>query len=194
MEIKEILEKLEKGNDNFMNDKLSHNNEGAARRAELVDGQAPFAIILGCADSRVVPELAFDTGLGELFVARVAGNVANISTIASIEYAVAVLKTKVIVVMGHESCGAVGAAIKGDNLGFNLNILLSHITPAIVAAGEGASVNDVVKKNARLTAIDLANRSEILAQAVKDEDLKIVPAYYHLATGKVEFLKEEELS
>lgn len=194
MEIKEILEKLEKGNDNFMNDKLSHNNEGAARRAELVDGQAPFAIILGCADSRVVPELAFDTGLGELFVARVAGNVANISTIASIEYAVAVLKTKVIVVMGHESCGAVGAAIKGDNLGFNLNILLSHITPAIVAAGEGASVNDVVKKNARLTAIDLANRSEILAQAVKDENLKIVPAYYHLATGKVEFLKEEELS
>ncbi|MCJ8290648.1 MAG: carbonic anhydrase [Flavobacteriales bacterium] len=177
-----------------MNDKLSHNNEGAARRGELVDGQAPFAIILGCADSRVVPELAFDTGLGELFVARVAGNVANISTIASIEYAVAVLKTKVIVVMGHESCGAVGAAIKGDNLGFNLNILLSHITPAIVAAGEGASVNDVVKKNARLTAIDLANRSEILAQAVKDEDLKIVPAYYHLATGKVEFLKEEELS
>ncbi|PHR33589.1 MAG: carbonic anhydrase [Fluviicola sp.] len=194
MEIKEILEKLEKGNDNFMNDNLSHKNEGAARRAELVDGQAPFAIILGCADSRVVPELAFDTGLGELFVARVAGNVANISTIASIEYAVAVLKTKVIVVMGHESCGAVGSAIKGDNLGFNLNILLSHITPAIVAAGEGASVNDVVKKNARLTAIDLANRSEILAQAVKDEDLKIVPAYYHLATGKVEFLKEEELS
>jgi carbonic anhydrase len=141
-----------------------------------------------------VPELAFDTGLGELFVARVAGNVANTSTIASIEYSVHALKTKVIVVMGHESCGAVGAAMKGGDLGYNLNMLLAQLTPALAEANEGASVNDVVKINARLTAKELVNRSNILSDAVKAGDLKIVPAYYHFATGRVEFLKEEVLS
>lgn len=190
MEIKEILEKLKEGNKNFQNDKLGHQKQDKARREELVSGQNPFAIVLSCADSRVVPELAFDTGLGELFVTRVAGNVANTSTIASIEYSVFALKTKVIVVLGHESCGAVGAAMKGGDLGHNLNMLLAHVTPALNAAPEGASVNDVVKINARLTATELVSRSSILAQAVVDGDLAIVPAYYNFASGEVEFLNE----
>lgn len=194
MTIEEIIGKLKEGNEKFVKDDLSHKNEDAARREDLVSGQDPFAIILSCADSRVVPELAFNTGLGELFVARVAGNVANTSTIASIEYSVHVLKTKVIVVMGHESCGAVGAAMKGGDLGYNLNMLLAHVTPALVAAEEGASVNDVVKINARLTAKELENRSDILANAVKAGDLKIVPAYYNFASGRVDFLEEEQLS
>ena len=192
MTIEEILGKLKKGNENFVNDKLSHENEDAARRKDLVDGQDPFAIVLSCADSRVVPELAFDTGLGELFVTRVAGNVANTSTIASIEYSVFALKTKVIVVMGHESCGAVGAAVKGGDLGHNLNMLLAHVTPALEAAPEGASVNDIVKINAQLTAKELISRSSILANAVKSGDLAIVPAYYNFASGKVDFLDQAE--
>jgi len=110
----------------------------------------------------VVPELAFDTGLGELFVVRVAGNVANSSSIASIEYAVAHLGTKLIVVLGHQSCGAVTAAVAGGDNGYNLNHLLSHITPAIAASKEGATVNDVTKKNADLTVGELINRSEII--------------------------------
>ncbi|MDG1330805.1 MAG: carbonic anhydrase [Crocinitomicaceae bacterium] len=190
MTIEEILAKLKEGNEKFTQDKLSHNNQDAARRAELVDGQDPFAIILSCADSRVVPELAFDTGLGELFVARVAGNVANTSTIASIEYSVFALKTKVIVVMGHESCGAVGAAVNGGDLGHNLNMLLAHVTPALAAAPDGASVNDIVKINAKLTVKELIGRSSIIGNAVKDGKLAVVPAYYNFASGKVDFLDE----
>ena len=192
MTIEEILERLEKGNENFMNDKLSHDKQDAARRKELVDGQNPFAIVLSCADSRVVPELAFDTGLGELFVTRVAGNVANTSTIASIEYSVAHLKTKVIVVMGHESCGAVGAAVAGGDNGHNLNMLLAHVTPALSAAPEGASVNDIVKINAQLTVKELINRYSIIENAVIAGDLAVVPAYYNFASGKVDFLDEAQ--
>jgi len=99
------LEKLKAGNKNFVSDKLEGNLQDAARRKSLASGQNPYAIILSCADSRVVPELAFDSGLGEIFVIRVAGNVANTSTTASIEYAVAHLGVKLIVVLGHESCG-----------------------------------------------------------------------------------------
>ena len=186
--IEQIIERLKDGNKKFMEDKLSHEKQDTERRKELVPGQDPFAIILSCADSRVVPELAFDTGLGELFVTRVAGNVANTSTIASIEYSVAHLKTKVIVVMGHESCGAVGAAVAGGDNGHNLNMLLAHVTPALNAAPDGASVNDIVKINAELTAKELINRSSIIANAVKAGELAVVPAYYNFASGKVDFL------
>ncbi len=190
MTIEEILGKLKKGNENFVNDRLSHENIDAGRKNDLVGGQSPFAIVLSCADSRVVPEMAFDTGLGELFVARVAGNVANTSTIASIEYSVAHLKTKVIVVMGHESCGAVGAAVAGGDNGYNLNMLLAHVTPALEAAPDGASVNDIVKINAQLTVKELINRSSIISDAVKAGNLAVVPAYYNFASGKVDFLEE----
>ncbi|PLW93333.1 MAG: carbonic anhydrase, partial [Marinilabiliales bacterium] len=105
--IQKAIKKLEEGNFHFVNDKLKNRNLHAKRRMELVDGQEPWAIILSCADSRVVPELIFDTGIGELFVIRVAGNIANTSTIATIEYAVAHIHTPVIVVLGHENCGAV---------------------------------------------------------------------------------------
>ena len=121
------LAKLKAGNKNFVADKLDGKLQNSSRRGELTGGQNPFAIILSCADSRVVPELAFDSGLGEIFVIRVAGNVANTSSIASIEYAVAHLGVNLIVVLGHESCGAVTAALAGGDNGYNLNHLLSHI-------------------------------------------------------------------
>jgi len=188
MEIQEILDRLKSGNKRFVADTLEGNLQDSLRRNDLTGGQQPYAIILSCADSRVVPELAFDTGLGEIFVIRVAGNVANPSSVASIEYAVAHLKSKVIIVLGHQSCGAVTAAIQGGDNGYNLNHLLSHITPAIAVSSEGTSVNDVVKTNAKLTAKELSGRSSIIREAVESGGLKIVPAYYNLDSGVVDFL------
>lgn len=188
MNIQDTVQRLQDGNTRFIADKLDGKLQDSSRRDALTGGQQPYAIILSCADSRVVPELAFDTGLGELFVVRVAGNIANSSSIASIEYAVAHCGSKVIVVLGHQSCGAVTAAVAGGDNGYNLNHLLSHVTPAIAASGEGATVNEVVKKNAQLTAEELKNRSSIIGNAVASGDVKIIPAYYHLDSGKVEFL------
>jgi carbonic anhydrase len=184
----QILARLQEGNQRFQQDQLEGKLQNNARRVDLTGGQQPFAIILSCADSRVVPELAFDTGLGELFVVRVAGNIANTSSIASMEYAVAHLNTQVIVVLGHESCGAVTAAVHGGDNGYNLNHLLSHVAPAISAAGDDATIADVVKKNAELTAQELITRSPIIGGAVNDGKVRIVPAYYELGSGKVVFL------
>lgn len=188
MTSEEIIDKLKAGNANFVEDKLDGKLQDSSRRSELTSGQAPHTIVLSCADSRVVPELAFDSGLGELFVLRVAGNVANTSTIASIEYAVAHLNTSVIVVMGHQSCGAVTAAAAGGDNGYNLNHLLAHITPAVQKCGADAEVNTIVKENAKLTVGDLKSRSSIISNAIDAGKLKIVPAYYNLDSGKVDFI------
>lgn len=187
--ISEAIERLKLGNERFINDNLKNSKKDTDRRSDIIDGQNPFAIILGCADSRVVPEHIFDTGLGELFVVGVAGNIANTSSIASIEYAVAHLETPVIIVLGHQNCGAVTAALKGGDNGDNLNHLLAHITPAINACSANAEVNDVAKKNVELTVNNLKDRSSIIAGAVNSGKLKIVPAYYQLDSGLVEFLK-----
>ncbi len=184
----EILSRLKSGNERFVKNKLAQNKVESDRRKEVLEGQDPFAIILCCADSRVIPELIFDTGIGELFVVRVAGNIANISTIASIEYAVAHIGTQIVIVLGHQNCGAVTAAVNGDNKGANINYLLSHITPAINAAGKGASIDDIAKKNAVLTAHEICSRSLIIGEADKSGKLDIVPAYYNLETGKVDFI------
>ncbi len=188
MAIDKVIERLKEGNNRFVSDKLEGKLQDAVRRDELTNGQAPKAIILSCADSRVVPELAFDSGLGELFVVRVAGNVANSSSIASIEYAVAHLGSEVIVVLGHQNCGAVTAAIGGGDNGYNLNHLLSHITPAISASEKGAEVNSVVKKNAEINAEELKNRSAIIKNAVDQGKVKIISAYYNLDSGRVDIL------
>ena len=123
-----------------------------------------------------------------MFVIRVAGNVANSSSIASIEYAIAHLKTKLIVVLGHQSCGAVTAAIAGGDSGEHLNHLLSHISPAVQASKSDATVNDVVKVNAELTSKELKTKSAIINNAIDSGDVKIVPAYYNLESGKVDFI------
>ena len=183
----EALDQLKNGNDRFTQDKLEHNHQDSGRRQALSEGQHPFAIILSCADSRVVPELAFDQGLGEIFVVRVAGNVANTSSIASIEYAVANLGVKLIVVMGHESCGAVSAAIGGGDAGPNLNSLISLIEPAVNQSSDKA-VSAVVKENVRINAKALIEKSDIISSAVKENDVKVVTAYYNLESGIVDFL------
>ena len=181
------LERLKDGNNNFVQKKLSKPNQAPLTRASLIDGQDPFAVILTCADSRVVPELIFDTGLGELFVVRVAGNIANHSSIASIEYAVAHLNVGLIVVLGHQNCGAVTAAAKGDGGSDHLDHLLSHIKPAITKSN-GDAIDGIAIENARLTADKLNSDSKIIADAISAGDIKIKPAFYSLETGKVDFL------
>lgn len=181
-----IIERLKAGNKRFVTDAMEGKLRDQARRADLTGGQKPWAIILSCADSRVAPELAFDTGLGELFVLRVAGNIANTDTIASIEYAVANIGSPVIVVLGHQSCGAVTAALAGGDNGYNLNHLLAQITPAVHQC-DSDNVDDVVHLNARLAAKDLVERSRIISKAVADDNLTIVSAFYSLEDGSVSF-------
>lgn len=187
MDAEDIVLRLKEGNARFVADQLEGNLQDEKRRIEVVTGQDPHTVVLSCADSRVVPELAFDAGIGELFVLRVAGNIANTSTIASIEYAVVNLGSKVIVVLGHQSCGAVTAAVKGGDYGYNLNHLLAHMVPALAASGTATSVNDVVKINADMTVKDLTSRSDILRDAANKGKLMIVPAYYSLEDGSVTF-------
>lgn len=187
MNAQESLSRLKEGNERFVNANPTTAVQGDSARDALTGGQEPYAIILSCADSRVVPEQAFDTGLGEIFIIRVAGNVANTSSIASIEYAVAHLGTKLIVVMGHQSCGAVGAAIAGGDAGPNLNKLVSYITPSVEKIGASGSMDAIIKENANHSAATLMSNSQIIADAVNSGDVEIVSAYYSLATGAVEF-------
>ena len=133
------------------------------------------------------PEIAFDTGLGELFTVRVAGNVANTSTIASIEYAVAAIGTPLIVVLGHEACGAVTAAIAGGDQGHNLNHLLAHIEGA-KAEADYREIDPVVRANAIRVGRDLVERSSTIRKAAEAGAVRIVPAYYALHDGSVTFL------
>ena len=188
MKKQEIISRLKEGNQRYIQDQNKGELADSSRRGDLTSGQSPWAIVLSCADSRVVPEMAFDTGLGELFVVRVAGNVANTSSVASIEYAVAHLGTPVIVVMSHQACGAVTAAVAGGDNGYNLNHLLAHITPALNAMGPGAELSQMIKKNAELTCRELSGRSDIIRNAVESGKLTIVPAYYNLDSGTVDFL------
>jgi len=189
MEINEIIKKLKNGNERFVSDKSERKLQNSTHREMLAGGQAPFAVVLGCADSRVVPEIVFDTDLGELFTVRVAGNVASISAIASIEFAVSQLSVKVVLVKGHSGCGAVTAAVEGGDHGANLNKLITHILPAIEQT-PGRNFDEVVKANARINANKLIKRSSIIAEAVKVGQLKIFPTFYHLESGEVEFLTD----
>ena len=186
------LRELKEGNDRYALDHVEHPHEGSQRRVDLSIAQHPFAIVLGCADSRVVPELIFDQGVGDLFVLRVAGNVADDAVIASIEFAVEHLGTRLVVVLGHERCGAVMAAIGHAFSEGKLNSLIKYIEPAVKAGQEANGdcvVSDTVKAHVNLMVKEIESTVPILSHEVKNGNLKIVPAYYRLATGKVEFLE-----
>ena len=175
----ESLDLLKKGNAQYLKDQKHTASKIEAK--ELRKGQWPYAIILSCADSRVVPEDIFCANPGELFTNRVAGNISPPSITASIEYAVAHLSVPLIVVMGHEACGAVGAALdfvqNRGNLGDNLNELVSYIIPAV-----NDPITDdkttAIKANARVSAQGLLRRSEIISAAHASGTLAIVTAYY----------------
>ena len=181
----EALERLKQGNERFRNGM----SDGAGRAGSYLDGladrQTPFAVILSCSDSRVPPEILFDTSLGDLFVVRVAGNVANTSSIASVEYAVAQIGTKLVVVMGHEDCGAVTAAVEGGDAGKNLNRLLEYIEPAIEKPNQ--DITTVARRNALNSADRLLSESEIIRTAIDKHGIRIVTGFFHFSDGAVEF-------
>jgi len=184
------LTRLLEGNQRYMRHKEQHPDQSSARQKELVGGQHPFAVILGCADSRVPPELLFDQGLGDLFVIRVAGNIIDDAILASIEYAVEHLGTKLIVVLGHEQCGAVSAAVEGEETVGHLNALVIAIQPSVSATAKnpGDKLHNCVVENARRVARQLRQSEPVVKEAVERNKLKIVAADYALDTGKVTLL------
>jgi carbonic anhydrase len=197
----EALERLREGNRRFIDD---HTNSEAAtdraRRAAVADGQEPFAIILGCSDSRVPAEIVFDQGLGDLFVIRVAGNIVAPSQVGSVEFAAAQFGTRLVVVLGHSLCGAITATIEQLNRPLpdqsrNLKAIVDRVRPSVEPLLRTDLKNrpddlkrEAVRANIRRSVDHLRHGSEILEGLIAREGLMIVGAEYSLETGKVEFL------
>ena len=186
----QALARLLEGNQRFVRHKEKHPDASMPRRKELQTGQHPMAVILGCADSRVPPELIFDQGLGDLFVVRVAGNVVDDDILGSLEYAVEHLGTKLIMVVGHEKCGAITAALEPGEAGGHLKYLVDAIHPSVeeVSAAPGDKVHNCVVANARRVARQIRESEPVLKEFVEAKGVKVVAADYVLDTGKVTLL------
>ncbi len=181
------LQQLIDGNGRFAGGRMTSFNEDlSVLRARTVDKQEPFAAVLSCADSRVPVELIFDQSIGRIFVTRVAGNIATSAVIGSLEYGTAVLGTKAIMVLGHADCGAVHAAIKGEEVPGQISTLYPYIRPAVDQAGPDLTA--AIKANAKIQAALLRQASPVLAAQLKQNQLKIVAGYYDLSSGKVTLL------
>ncbi|MDH4099136.1 MAG: carbonic anhydrase [Nitrospirota bacterium] len=190
----EALKKLMDGNARYVEGKGKTADLSEVRRQELTKGQKPFAIIVSCSDSRVAPEHLFDQGLGDLFVIRVAGNVVDQDELGSVEYAAEHLGTQLIVVLGHEKCGAVKATIDtGGKADGNIGAIVKKIAPAVAAAKKTAKGDDLlnacVQENAKKTARDLVSKSKILKHLAGEGKVKILVGEYMLSTGKVEMIE-----
>jgi carbonic anhydrase len=195
----EIIGRLKKGNENFASNNLTRRDHSEQRRKAMI-GQYPKAIVLSCVDSRVPVEDVFDLGIGDIFVARVAGNIENADIVGSMEFATAVAGSKVVIVMGHSSCGAVKHAIDNtDAASMEMNALqnlLDEIKPSVNATDKNGEVssknkeflNSVIYNNAKQTVEDIRKRSSKMASLENEGKIKIVAAVYDMATGKVEFL------
>ena len=178
------LQQLIDGNRRFAEDRMTSFAEDLELlKAKTAERQEPFAAVLSCADSRVPVELVFDQSLGHVFVTRVAGNIATSAIIASLEYGVAVLGTKAILVLGHANCGAVKASIEAKAVPGQISALYPYIRPAVDQAG--SNLEAVIKANAKIQAGLLRQSSPILADHLKQNQLKIVAGYYDLSSGKV---------
>jgi carbonic anhydrase len=181
------LQQLIDGNARFAESRLtSFEEDFSILKAKTAEKQEPFAAILSCADSRVPVELIFDQSIGHVFVTRVAGNIATSPMIASLEYGVAVLGTKAIMVLGHANCGAVKASIEAKAVPGQISALYPYIRPAVELAGP--NLEATIKANAKMQAALLRQSSPVLADHIKQNQLKIVAAYYDLASGKVTVL------
>lgn len=186
------LARLKAGNARFVSNPAAALPIDASRRAALVAGQTPFAMILSCADSRVPPEIVFNAGLGDLFVVRAAGHVSDRAVAASLEYGAEQLHAPLLVVMGHESCGAVKAALEakpGSSLGPNLDYLIKAIVPAVrrTAASDQSRIKAAILANVEESINDLLDGSAILHRLAESGQLTVVGAYYELSTGRVHF-------
>ncbi len=185
------LARLTEGNQRFVAGALTHPGQDVDRRQETAQGQHPFAIVLTCADSRLAPEILFDQGLGDLFVVRNAGNLADDHVLGSLEYAVEHLHASLIVVLGHTKCGAISAAVAGGEAPGHIKSIVEDLADAVSMAKKkpGDPVDHAVRINAKLTAAGIGASAPILAEAVKAGHVQVVAARYDLATGTVEFLQ-----
>lgn len=200
---REAFERLQEGNRRFVSAQGARASlVDESRRRELSSGQEPFAIILGCSDSRVPAELVFDQGLGDLFVIRVAGNIVAPSQIGSVEFAAARFGTRLVVVLGHSSCGAITATIEELGRGVaersrNLRSIVDRIRPSVASLlgtdlrhDPVALVQAAVRANIRVAVDHLRHGSEILEDLIQRDGLMIVGAEYSLESGEVEFLED----
>ncbi|HLF12644.1 MAG TPA: carbonic anhydrase [Gammaproteobacteria bacterium] len=197
---REALERLREGNRRFVSEVRNHDTPASrTRRIELAAGQEPFAIILGCSDSRVPAELVFDQGLGDLFVIRVAGNIVAPSQIGSVEFAAARYGTRLVVILGHSRCGAILATLdelqrRTENQSRNLRAIVDRVRPSVetllatdLRHDPDALVRDAVRANVRVSASHLRHGSEIVEQLIQTDGLLVVGAEYSLETGVVDF-------
>jgi len=194
----QALHRLKEGNEAFLSGRTINPDTGGKRRHEIAQAQAPFAVIISCSDSRVPPEILFQEGLGELFVIRNAGNTVDTAAMGSLEYAVAELGVPLVVVLGHERCGAVGAAVaiveKGEAFPGSIGRMVEPIIPAVLDARRGgvADLLDAsVRANVSRTVNRLRQASEpFVLERIKSGKLKIVGARYDLDDGKIDFFNE----
>jgi carbonic anhydrase len=197
----EALVRLRDGNRRFVEGRSAPDAASSARRAALVGGQEPFAIVLGCSDSRVPAELVFDQGLGDLFVIRVAGNIVAPSGIGSVEFAAARFGTRLVVVMGHSQCGAVTATLEellgsASTASRNLRSIVDRVRPSVESMLAGrdrrdfdALMRDAVRANVRSSVDHLRHGSELLEELIRKDGLLVVGAEYSLETGVVSFFE-----
>ena len=185
----DALAELKSGNQRFIDGKLTNTNY-KEQIEHTKEDQHPHSLILSCLDSRIPPEIIFDQGIGNIFVARVAGNVDDPNILGSMEFATKVKGTKLIVVMGHNKCGAVKGAVDNAELG-NLTQLVNQIKPAITGdkSNRDLMVDETAKQNVRMTITDIQKESPVISELVKDGSVKIVAAFYDINSGKVSFIK-----
>lgn len=181
------LKQLMDGNGRFVSGKTTaHDHDVAILNHNLEERQEPYAAVLSCADSRVPVEIIFDQTIGQMFVTRVAGNIVTPEMIGSLEYGVAVLGTKVILVLGHSNCGAVKAAVAGESVPGQISVLYAHIQPAVDQAGPDYKA--VTKANAKNQAKLLSQASTVVSEKIKEGQLKVVAGYYDIGSGVVTLL------
>ena len=186
----EAWAKLARGNDRFVAGDHWHPNQDAARRDSLTEGQTPFAVFFGCADSRVAAEIIFDRGLGDLFVVRTAGHVIDQAVLGSIEFGVAILDIPLIVILGHDSCGAVSATVDAVETGIlpggYIRDIVERVTPSILAAHRAGmtTADEIEAEHVRHTLRLLTERSSLIADRIASGRLAVVGATYALGNGR----------
>jgi carbonic anhydrase len=189
------LQSLLEGNTRFVEGRPQHPNQDVDRRAELKSGQDPFAVVFGCSDSRVAAEIIFDRGLGDLFMVRTAGHVVDSAVLGSVEFAVDALGVPLVVILGHDNCGAVTAAAhaveSGQMPSGYVRDIVERIAPAVMATrATGGTIDDMVAENVRQATGLLLERSPILTRTVESGRCRIVGVVYDLADGRVRIVEE----
>ncbi len=186
----EALQRLMEGNRRYAAGNFLHPDQDPARRIELAEAQHPFAVILSCSDSRVPPEIIFDRGLGDLYVIRVAGHVADDIVLGSIEHAVEYLGVPLVMVLGHKNCGAVTATVQGHDAGGHFASLIKAIRPAVdkVKRQPTALLENAIRANVQMVAAQIRVSQPVLAKRVLEDTLRVVGAYYDLNSGAVSIL------